>query len=243
MLNNNIHEWENAAKEWLTSIEENISRNHVLIPKTMEILGDIAGKKVLDLGCGEGGYSRLLSEKGAKVMGIDASKTLISAAKELSADMNIDYYVKSACALEGIKNNTFDIVISAMCLMAIEDLESALSEMYRVLKPGGTVVISILHPCFSGSNIGWSSDNEFSKFIVDSYYHEGSYQEGLSKHLGKPISFWHRTLGNTINPMLHLGFKLRGLYEPKPSDSLVSEYSGLKHLLSVPMFMIIELSK
>ena len=157
--------------------------------------------------------------------------------------MNINYSVKSACDLEGIKNDTFDIVISAMCLMAIEDLESALAEIYRVLKPGGTVVISILHPCFSGNNTGWSYDNESSKFIVDSYHDEGSYQEGLSKHLGKPISFWHRTLSNTINPMLHLGFHLRGLYEPKPDANLVSKHPRLKHLLRVPMFMIIELSK
>lgn len=241
--NTNIHEWENAAKAWLSTVEENIARNHILIPKTMEILGDVSEKNVLDLGCGEGGYSRLLAKKGAKVIGVDASNTLISAAKELSMNMDIAYYVKSACDLKGIEDNTFDIVISAMCLMAIEDFENALTEIYRVLKPGGTVVISILHPCFSGQNTGWIYDNELSEFIVDSYHDECSYQEGLSKQLDKPVSFWHRTLSNTINPMLCLGFKLSGLYEPKPGSHLVSEFPRLNHLLRVPMFMIIELSK
>ena len=85
-----------------------------------------------------------------------------------------------------------------MCLMAVENLESALKEAYRVIKPGGKLIISILHPCFG----------------FDNYFCEGAYQEILAEHFGKPITFWHKTLSNTINCFLNVGFNLRLLHEP-----------------------------
>jgi ubiquinone/menaquinone biosynthesis C-methylase UbiE len=201
-MNNILNEWNNASKEWIESLETNQVRTNILIPETLKILGDIKGKRVLDLGCGEGGYSRLFASKGAIVVGVDYSEDLIKEALKQNQINEIEYYVTDACFLERIEDKKFDFVVSAMCLMAVENLESAIKEAYRVLKPGGEFLISILHPCFGFKD----------------YFNEGPYQESLSEHFGKPITFWHKTLSNTINCMLNVGFNLRLLYEPQSSN-------------------------
>lgn len=197
-----LNEWDNVSEEWIDSLKINQVRTNILMPETLKILGDIDGKSILDLGCGEGGYSRLLTSKGAKVVGVDYSENLIKEAINLNQSNKIEYYVRDACNLEGIENSIFDFVLSAMCLMAVENLESAIKEAYRVLKPGGEFLISILHPCFGFKN----------------YFNEGPYQEIESEYFGKPITFWHKTLSNTINCFLNIGFHLRLLYEPQFSN-------------------------
>ena len=162
------------------------------------MLGDIKGKRLLDLGCGEGGYSRLFANKGAIVVGIDFSENLIKEAIKQNQTNDIEYYVRDACFLEGIEDEKFDLVVSAMCLMAIEDLESAINEAYHVLKLSGEFIVSILHPCF----------------VPIDYFTEGSYEEILSEYFGKPITFWHKTLSNTINCMIKAGFNMKLLSEP-----------------------------
>ena len=199
---NILNEWNNASKEWIESLKINKVRTNILIPETLKILGDIKGKIILDLGCGEGEYSRLFASKGAIVIGVDYSENLINEALKQNQTNEIEYYVRDACFLEGIEDEKFDFVVSAMCLMAVENLESAIKEAYRVLKPDGELLISILHPCFGFKD----------------YFNEGPYQEILSEHFGKPITFWHKTLSNTINCMLNVGFNLRLLYEPQFSN-------------------------
>lgn len=201
-MNDILNEWDNASNEWLESLKINQVRTDILIPETLKILGDIKGKRILDLGCGEGGYSRLFANKGAIVIGVDYCENLINEALKQNQASEIEYYVRDACFLEGIEDEKFDFVVSAMCLMAVENLEAAIKEAYRVLKPGGEFLISILHPCFG----------------LKDYFNEGPYQEMLSEHLGKPITFWHKTLSNTINCMLNVGFNLRLLYEPQLSN-------------------------
>jgi ubiquinone/menaquinone biosynthesis C-methylase UbiE len=194
------NEWDNASEEWIESLQFNQVRTNILIPETLKNLGDINGKRILDLGCGEGGYSRLFASKGAIVVGVDYSENLINEALKQNQADEIEYYVRDACFLEGIEDEKFDFVVSAMCLVAVENLESAIKEAFRVLKPGGEFIISILHPCFGFKD----------------YFNEGPYQEEiLSEHFGKPITFWHKTLSNTINCMLNAGFNLRLLYEPQ----------------------------
>ncbi|MEN6325121.1 MAG: class I SAM-dependent methyltransferase [Syntrophomonas sp.] len=197
-----LNEWDNASKEWIESLKVNQARTNILIPETLKILGDIKGKRILDLGCGEGGYSRLFASEGAIVTGVDYSKSLINEALKLNQANEIEYYVRDACFLEGIRDKEFDVIVSAMCLVAVENLERAIREAYRVLKPGGEFLISILHPCFGFKD----------------YFNEGPYQEILSEYFGKPITFWHKTLSNTINCMLNAGFYLRFLYEPQFSN-------------------------
>ena len=66
------------TKEWIRMAQSNPHRMHFIMPFTFKQLGDVAGKTVLDLGCGEGGYSRELARKGAFVTAVDCAGTAIS---------------------------------------------------------------------------------------------------------------------------------------------------------------------
>ncbi|QUI21673.1 methyltransferase domain-containing protein [Vallitalea pronyensis] len=223
-MKNISNEWDNASKEWIDCVEINHYRKNILIPETLKMLGKVKGKKLIDIGCGEGGYSRLLAEKGACVVGVDYSQELINEAIKRKATYDIQYYVKDACYLEGIENEYFDLAISTMCLIAFEDLQSAMKELYRVLKPGGECVISILHPCFTRED----------------YFSEGAYTESLSQFFGKPITFWHKTLSKTINYMIKAGFKLELLSEPILDNKNTNRKDDK---FSTPMFLLVKLKK
>ena len=73
--------WESIADDWVTHADTNDYRNDFLMPHTFRLLGDVRLRRVLDLGCGEGGYSRELARRGAKVTGVDGSARLIEVAR------------------------------------------------------------------------------------------------------------------------------------------------------------------
>ncbi len=77
--------WDAIADDWVAHADTNDYRNYYLMPRMLALLGDVADRAVLDLGCGEGGYSRELTRRGARVTGVDASKRLIDIARQRAA--------------------------------------------------------------------------------------------------------------------------------------------------------------
>lgn len=138
-------DWNDVADDWVKHADQNDYRNALLMPLALEILGDVRGKRLLDLGCGEGGYCRALAERGADVVGVDGSPRLIEIAKERGG--KIEYICANANDLK-IDEKAFDVVLAAMSLMDVEDYEGSVAEIARVLRPGGRLVMSITHPCF-----------------------------------------------------------------------------------------------
>jgi len=74
--------WNAIADDWIAHADTNDYRNHYLMPRMLAMLGDVAGKCVLDLGCGEGGYARELTRRGASVTGVDGSERMIEVARQ-----------------------------------------------------------------------------------------------------------------------------------------------------------------
>ena len=108
-------------------------------PALWEMLKNINGLTVLDLGCGEGYLSRELARKGANVIAVDISEKLIEIAKEksLSEFLKIDYRVESSNLLKSVSSETIDRVVSNYVLMDVPDYEKTVQEIYRVLKTKG----------------------------------------------------------------------------------------------------------
>lgn len=123
--------WESIADDWVTHADTNDYRNDFLMPNTFRLLGDVHGRRVLDLGCGEGGYSRELARRGAKVTGVDGSARLIEVAHERagSAEVSVDLLCRNANALDGVAAGSFELVLASMSLMDVEDCEGAVREI------------------------------------------------------------------------------------------------------------------
>ena len=111
------------------------------VPYILELMGDAQGKRVLDAGCGGGFYSLWLSERGAKVLGIDVSKEMIRIAKRKASSKMLDaeFMIGDVSDL-GIEDGTFDLVLSTLVLMDVKELDKAVSELVRVTRDGGILL-------------------------------------------------------------------------------------------------------
>src|SRR4051812_2655623 len=119
--------WDNAADAWVEHADTSDYQNLFLQPRMLALAGDVSGRRVLDLGCGEGAYARELARRGAHVTGVDGSRKLIEVARQRasSAGLHIDHRCLNASALEGVAGSAFDLVIASMVLMNVEDYEGA----------------------------------------------------------------------------------------------------------------------
>ena len=127
-----------------------------------DLLGDVAGKKVLDYGCGTGTFSRYLQSMGASVTGVDISENMIGVAKK-NGPGDIVYQTLSGNGLDFLDGDSFDFVVSnfVLCtLPSIHDISLILDQVYRVLKKGGLFV-------FMNSNWDRSNGKEFISFRLD----------------------------------------------------------------------------
>ena len=152
--------WDGAAEKWSIGYTEfgDLNRQYVIDPAIFRILREVEGKRILDAGCGNGYLCRLLSRKGAEMVGVDVSARSIGIAEEIEREegVNIEYHVGSVCNLVMFDDNMFDAVVSNVVLQDLQDVDRAVKEFHRVLKLEGKLVFSIMHPCFSSSPVhGW----------------------------------------------------------------------------------------
>ncbi|HNE22095.1 MAG TPA: class I SAM-dependent methyltransferase [Leptospiraceae bacterium] len=105
-------------------------------------------KSVLDIGCGQGVYSRALAEAGARVTGIDASPSLIEAARRYQSKVPVKYECENAEDLRAFADQSFDQVSAILCIQNMRNLDRVTSECARVLRPNGRMLWVLNHPCF-----------------------------------------------------------------------------------------------
>jgi SAM-dependent methyltransferase len=108
------------------------------------------GRRTLDLGCGEGRLSRDLKALGHEVVAVDASPTMLAAARD--ADPDLETHLADAAALS-FEDGGFDLVVAFMSLQDVDDLERAIREAARVLQPGGRFCIAVVHPAELGGSL------------------------------------------------------------------------------------------
>lgn len=131
---------------------------HVVLPGVLRLLATKAGQTALDVACGQGVLCRLLREKGAEVTGVDAAGALIEVARRRGPP-DIRYQIGDARDLSFIAEGAFDFATCVLAIQNIHPLAPAIGEMARVIKPGGKVVIVMMHPCFRGpKETSWQWD-------------------------------------------------------------------------------------
>ena len=99
---------------------------------------DITGKKLLDAGCGTGWFSKLSCERGAIVTSMDLGENLLS---KVAQKCTSERVVGSILEIP-FKDNSFDIIVSSEVIEHVPDPYHAIQELFRVLKPGGTLVLT-----------------------------------------------------------------------------------------------------
>jgi len=238
-------EWNEASEPWKDFVRQgkDYYRDGLNNPATFKLIGNVRGKCVLDLACGEGYNTRILAKKGAKVTGVDFSERLIELAKrqEASETLGICYHVLDASDLKELPSNHFDLVTCFMSLQDIEDYRRAISEVARVLKNHRRFVFSIPHPCFETLIIK-------EKRVSASKRYFGVIRYRIHwdmKRLEKPFktSSFHRTLTDYFDALHRSKLIVSRLVEPRPTLKVLMKYSGLKEQRMTPQSVIIESMK
>lgn len=134
------------SKVWETG---DFNHKEIINPVVFSLLWPVRGKKILDLACGQGYFSRILAKKWAKMTGIDNSKDLLVIAKEKSQKLPITYFISDAAKLKDIKSGIFDRIVSNMAFMDIKDITNTIKECSRVLKKDWFLVFSMVNPLFA----------------------------------------------------------------------------------------------
>jgi SAM-dependent methyltransferase len=163
--------WEEHASSWVAWARESAHESYWLFHRDLfsELLPP-PGRKTLDLGCGEGRLSRDLKALGHDIVGVDASPTMLAAARQ--ADPKIETHLADAAALP-FPDGAFDCVVAFMSLQDVDDVAGALRESGRVLEPGGRLCLAIIHPLNSA---GWfEGDAADSPFVIRGSYLDPSY--------------------------------------------------------------------
>jgi ubiquinone/menaquinone biosynthesis C-methylase UbiE len=239
--------WERIADEWVAHADTNDYRNDFLMPLTLGMLGDVHGRKVLDLGCGEGGYARELARRGAEVVGVDGSERLVEVARQRArvAKLNIDLVCANASHMPQISSDAFDLVLAAMSLMDVEDYSGAIAEAHRVLRRRGELLMSITHPCFMAPVSQWIKDDtgEAKFFAVDRYFDRSAWEERITPRFSHPVLRRHRPLEDYIRAPLNAGFALREFHEPTASDDDLKRSVRFWKLKRIPYFLFMRWAK
>lgn len=239
--------WNNLGEEWFELAQKGESRMYFIMPKMLEYLGNVEGLKILDLGCGEGGYSRELAKRNAKVVAVDCSEKAIKYSAELAKKETLDikHYIRNSNDLYDINDNEFDIVLCSMMLMDCEDLEGTLNEVVRVLKPNGRVFASVLHPCFDGNHekgIGRQGVGIDRQVVVMNYFEPKQWEAPLYK--GKtPVLWHHRTLEEYVKAFIKAGLSIVDINEPRATDEQAKISTGIAWLQKIPLYLYWELKK
>lgn len=173
----------------------------------LNLLGNLRGKKVVEIGCGGAQCGIAMAKKGAIVTGIDQSEEQLKFAKNL-ADKNktkIQFIKGSFQDLKKLKSNTYDIAFSAFAFQYSPNLLKLFNQIYRILKKGGIFVYSLDHPFFS-------IINPKTLKIKKSYFETGKYIEKMEK--GADFVGYNHTISELFNPLVETGFFVEKIIEP-----------------------------
>lgn len=239
--------WNAMGDEWFELAQTGEARNLFIMPNMLKLMGDVKGKRILDLGCGEGGYSRELAKRGAELVSVDCSAKAIEYAINLAnqAGLDIEHYVRNSNDLFDIASEQFDIVLCSMMLMDCEDFDGTLREVSRVLKPNGRLFASVLHPCFDGnhqSGIGRQGTGIDRQVVVMNYFEPKEWEAPLWKGT-IPVIWRHRTMEDYVKAFIKAGLTIVDLNEPRASGEQATQSVTLAWLRKIPLYLYWELKK
>jgi SAM-dependent methyltransferase len=199
-------------------------------PAVLALAGDVAGRTVLDAGCGPGLYAEEFLHRGAHVIGFDQSPAMVALAqRRVGAAADLRVHDLSAPLL-WIPDASIDLVVLALTLNYVDDRIAMLREFYRVLVPSGALVISTTHPTADWLRLGGSY------FTVEAV--EGS----LSPRHDWPVRAWRRPLTEVCREFTDAGFTIRELLEPLPVEQMAHRHpEDHARLLQAPAFIAFRL--
>lgn len=231
------------------SFAENIER-----PAIQQLIGNIDGARLLDLGCGSGTYSVSFAEQGSQVVALDLSATMISLAQERAEKRGVkaDFRVRDIREPLPFDDAEFDIVFTATALHYVEDIGSFMREAARVMKPTARLVASVLHPMSTAQFPLAESEDVEGPDPWDGWYFGSPHRSietpwlgfGAVSSEGRRIFCHHHTISDYFSALSSARLSVVDLLEPAPPPEFASKNpTRYDQAIRVPVFLIFKAEK
>jgi SAM-dependent methyltransferase len=234
--------WAEHAEWWIDGFTGGVDPEYVeqIIPMAVDELAGFG--RVLDIGCGEGQISRAVAAAGAAVVGVDPVERHIELARERGGGP--EYRLGSADSLS-FGDGEFDAVVACLVFEHIDDLDAAISEVSRVLVPGGRFAFFLNHPLLQTPGSGWIDDHMIDP--PEQYWRIGPYLTETATHEevepGVFIRFVHRPLSRYVNCLAEHGLVVRRMAEPSPPEGFLQRAPEYPLAATVPRLLFLRAEK
>lgn len=228
--------WEDQAKNWITLARAGRDSYWFFRDAFFELVPE-PGERTVEIGCGEGRVMRDLAERGHRAVGVDASPTLLEAARE--ADPSGEYVLSDAASLP-FGDESFDLAVAYNSLMDIDEMPSAVREAWRVLRPGSRFCICVTHPINDAGR--FEHEEPGAAFHLDVYRGRRRYDETFTRYgVTMRAVGWCYPLEDYTRALEDAGFLIEAFREPAVDRSDIAPRGERR--LRIPNFLFIRAVK
>lgn len=200
-------------------------------PAMLALAGDVAGSRILDVGCGAGHYAAELLDRGAEVLGIDGSATLLDHARNRLGDRAELRLHDAEQPLDFLDDASFDGVVCALVIHHVADRPRLLGELRRVLRPDGWLLVSTSHPTADWQHFGGS-------YFSDEWVELPLPESPLA------VRYQRMTLETFFHELLGAGFVPEKVVEPRPTpEMLEDDHESYAKPHRAPSFLAVRLRR
>lgn len=216
--------WSDIA-DWYNDLLTSGSGPHETALDCLEgLLLPVDALDVIDVACGQGIAARLLAGRGATVVGVDSSPSMIANAERHGTPEGpeIQYQVTDAQSLPEFQAGSFDAATCQLALMDIPDLDAALAAIARVLRPDGWLALVIGHPCFLVPGAREVTIDDRPAVTITGYFDERFWRSSNPNGVRRAGNH-HRMLSTYLNALTRAGFGIEECREPQAGNLLADQ--------------------
>ena len=214
--------------------------NAIEKPIICELLGDVEGKAILDLGCGDGTFgNELLSSGAASYTGIEGSSEMALLAGNATSQLGGKIYLEDLESFQA-EGSQYDLIVSRFVIHYLTDIKNLFKEVNQALVPGGKFVFTVQHPLTTSSFASKAQGESRGDWLVDDYFREGVRNEPW---ISKTVVKHHRTTESYFTALIEAGFAVTDLREGKPVSSNFESAAEFKRRERIPLMLILSAQK